>query len=49
MDEAGKKARRVLKKELKGKIITEYVWDINEAKDLNDMTKEMFDNLKEVF
>ena len=49
MDEAGKKARRVLKKELKGKIITEYVWDIKKAKDLNDMTKEMFDNLKEVF
>lgn len=49
MDEAGLKARQRLKYNLKNKIITEYKWDINIAKDINDMSKEYFDNLTEIF
>lgn len=49
MDEAGLKARERIKKSLGNKLVTEYVWDINVAKDINDMNKEYFDSLKEVF
>lgn len=47
MDEAGIKARNHLAKQLSNKIVTYYKWDINKAKDINDMSKEMFDNLQE--
>ena len=49
MDEAGLKARERIRQSLGNKIVTEYVWDINVAKDINDMNKEYFDSLKEVF
>lgn len=49
MDEAGLKARERIRQSLGNKIVTEYVWDINIAKDINDMSKEYFDSLKEVF
>ena len=49
MDEAGLKARERIRQSLGNKIVTEYVWDINVAKDINDMSKEYFDSLKEVF
>ena len=49
MDEAGLKARERIRQSLGDKIVTEYVWDINVAKDINDMNKEYFDSLKEVF
>lgn len=49
MDSAGQKARDRIRKRIKGKIISEYVWDVNIAKDINDMSKEMFDNLKEIY
>ena len=49
MDEAGLKARERIRQSLSNKLVTEYVWDINVAKDINDMSKEYFDSLKEVF
>ena len=49
MDEAGLKARERIRQSLGNKIVTEYVWDINVAKDINDMSKEYFESLKEVF
>ena len=49
MDEAGLKARKRLKTVLNNKIATEYRWDLNIAKDINDMSKEYFDELKEFF
>ena len=49
MDEAGLKARNRIKKALKNKLVTEYKWDINIAKDINDMNKDYFLNLKEMF
>lgn len=49
MDEAGRKARKRIKQNIKNKIVTEYTWDINVAKDINDMTKEYFENLEEEF
>lgn len=49
MDEAGRKARARIRKNVTNKLITEYVWDVNIAKDINDMNKDMFDNLEEVF
>lgn len=49
MDDAGRKARARIKQRLQHKIVTEYVWDVKVAKDINDMSKEMFDNLREVF
>lgn len=48
-DEAGMKARKRIRENVKNKIITEYIWDRNKAKDINDMSKEMFDSLQEVF
>ena len=49
MDEAGLKARERIRQSLGNKLVTEYMWDINVAKDINDMSKEYFDSLKEVF
>lgn len=49
MDEAGIQARDRIRKNVTNKIITEYVWDVHVAKDLNDMSKEMFLGLKEIF
>lgn len=49
MDEAGRNARTRIRKNIKGKIVTEYIWLVNEAKDINDMSREMFDNLQEIF
>lgn len=49
MDEAGLKARERIKKALKNKLVTEYVWDVNVAKDINDMDKDYFDKLTEIF
>lgn len=48
-DEAGMKARERIRKNVKNKLIKEYVWNKEDAKDLNDMSKEMFLGLKEVF
>lgn len=48
-DEAGMKARRRLRRQIKNKLVTEFVWDSSKAKDINDMSKEMFDSLEEVF
>ena len=47
-DEAGQKARERIKGFVKGKIITEYVIP-DGKKDLNDLTKEEFENLLEIF
>lgn len=49
MDDAGMKARQRIKKALRNKIVTEYLWDLDVAKDINDMSKDYFDSLKEVF
>lgn len=47
-DDAGERGRQKLKKSLgKEKIITEYV--IPPGKDINDLTKQEFDSLKEIF
>lgn len=48
MDDAGQRARRNIRKALSNKIVTEYIWDIKVAKDINDMSKEYFENLQEV-
>jgi len=47
-DEAGMRARQRIRKEVKNKIITEYILPDN-RKDINELTKDEFDNLKEVF
>ncbi len=49
MDEAGLRARDRIKSKLTDKIVTQYIWEVEKAKDINDMSKEMFENLKEVF
>lgn len=49
MDDAGKKARDRIKKNIQNKLISEYIWDVNVAKDINDMEYEMFKNLEEIF
>lgn len=50
MDCAGKKARKDIAKNIRGKIITELIWDGTQAKDINDMTLEFFKTkTKEVF
>lgn len=49
MDEAGLRARDRIKNHLKDKIVTQYIWDVKKAKDINDMSQEMFDSLKEIF
>lgn len=47
MDKAGQTARTRLKKQLCNKLVSEYIWDVNMAKDINDMSQEQFLNLKE--
>ena len=49
MDEAGLNARKRIKKALSNKIVTEYMWDLSQAKDINDMEKAQFDSLSEYF
>ena len=49
MDEAGLRARKRIKEALKNKLVTEYIWDFSIAKDINDMTKDYFESLQEVF
>lgn len=49
MDEAGLRAREIIRKNVPHKIITEYIWDRSMAKDINDMTKEQFNQLEEIF
>lgn len=49
MDEAGLKARKRIKSNIKSKLVTEYIWDLNVAKDINDMSKDYFDNLREIY
>ena len=49
MDEKGIQARTTIRKNVKNKIITEYIWDKSIAKDLNDMDKATFLGLSEVF
>lgn len=50
MDIAGKKARKDIAKNIRGKIITELIWDGTQAKDINDMDLEFFKTkTKEVF
>ena len=48
-DKAGMNARKKLRENVRGKIITEYLWDLSIAKDINDMDKAYFDSLEEVF
>lgn len=48
-DTAGLEAREKIKRKITNKLVTEYKWDLAQAKDLNDMDLEMFENLKEVF
>ena len=47
MDSAGQRARIRLKGQLDNKLVSEYIWDIKMAKDINDMTKEQFLSLEE--
>lgn len=47
MDKAGQSARLRLKKQLSNKLVSEYIWDVNMAKDINDMSQGQFLNLKE--
>lgn len=47
-DSAGLKARIVLRSRIKNKLITEYLFPENK-KDINELSKEEFDNLIEVF
>lgn len=49
MDSAGLQARIRAKKAIKRKLVTEYVWDLEKAKDINDMEQEYFNNLQEIF
>ena len=49
MDERGLAVRDRIKKNIRNKILTEYIWNKDEAKDLNDMTEQQFLNLEEVF
>lgn len=50
-DEKGKEARKRLRQKIKGKLITEYDYNSypEHAKDINDMSKEEFQNLIEIF
>jgi len=47
-DEAGKAARARLRKYIKNKLITEYVFPAG-RKDINDLSKEEFNSLEEIF
>lgn len=46
-DEAGERGREKLRKGLTNKIVTEYI--IPKGKDINDLTEDEFNNLKEIF
>jgi len=45
MDNKGVEAREKIKKAVKNKLITEYIWDVNVAKDINDMREDYFNKL----
>lgn len=47
-DEAGRAARMRLRKYIKNKLVTEYVFP-KDRKDINDLSKEEFDDLEEIF
>jgi DNA primase len=49
-DDAGRDARKRLRRLIKGKLIFEYAYDSypEGCKDINDMTEEQFNNLEEV-
>ena len=47
-DEAGMKARKRIRANIKNKIITEYILPYGK-KDINELSKEEFDRLEEVF
>lgn len=47
-DKRGLEARKRIRKNIKNKLVTEYIFPDN-RKDINEMTKEEFLNLKEVF
>lgn len=47
MDEKGLEARERIRKNVPNKLITEYVWDLKVAKDINDMTEDYFNSLVE--
>lgn len=47
-DEAGMKARKRIREQVKNKLITEYILPPGK-KDMNELTKEEFDNLEKVF
>lgn len=49
MDDKGLRARKRIKEAVNNKIIMEYRWDINMAKDINAMTREQFLALEETF
>ncbi len=46
-DAAGQRGSEKLRKQLTNKLVTSFI--IPEGKDINDLTKEEFDNLKEIF
>ena len=48
-DKAGMDARENVKKNVPNKLITEYKWNLDDAKDINDMTLEMFQGLTEYY
>lgn len=48
-DKRGMEARDRIKRNVTNKIITEYRWELEKAKDLNDMDLSMFQSLKEVY
>ena len=47
MDKKGLEARERIRKNVPNKLITEYRWDLSVAKDINDMSKDYFVNLRE--
>jgi DNA primase len=47
-DDAGQAARKRLRKNIRNKLITEYIFPIDK-KDINDLTLEEFNNLEEIF
>lgn len=46
-DGPGMAARANIKRNVPNKLITEYIWDLTIAKDINDMTEEYFNSLKD--
>ena len=48
-DRRGMDDREKIKKNVPNKIVTEYVWDLSQAKDLNDMDASMFNSLRELY